>query len=202
MTATGAKPSSPSASAESEAPSTGDPGEVAGAQSSPAEVPPGSYTGLHLWFALALAGVVLWWALLIWMAVTTANPVTLNFRQIAQSRYVVTAVVVDLDEGRLRVERNWRYATEADAEGEITVVNLAETGAREGETYLVPLTPKAVGYAVTAIVAPKMDEGEKPREYPRVYPATDEAVAQLESILLRFAGRRLRSTRPEESPES
>ncbi len=59
--------------------------------------------------------------------------------------------------------------------GSIHVENLEDTGARSGETYLMPLAPAATGYRVV--------EARLANSAVLIYPATPAAIAQLEEIL-------------------
>jgi hypothetical protein len=118
---------------------------------------------------LALA----WWVVLIILAWFTANPVTLNLKQIQNSLYVVTAEVDDVGMGQVTVEKEWKTGTDI---GNPTIDNLKETGARSGQTYLIPLTVTPDGQFIVTIA-------DLPRNQPLIYPAGTEASRQLEQIL-------------------
>jgi len=104
-------------------------------------------------YPVAVAAAI-WILGLIGLAAFSANPVTLNEMQIRRSKFIVTGQRSGNDS--LKVSREWRQGGEL---GEITVVNLDETEMPEGGDFLVP------------------------HEAPLVYPATEDAILQLESIL-------------------
>jgi hypothetical protein len=122
------------------------------------------------WLPLAVAG--LWVAALAVLALTTANPVVLNWAQLRAARYIVTARVIDVATGRCEVQQQW---TAGERLTTITVRNLAETGAEGGQVYLLPLVPAAGG---EFDVAPT----PLPKNRPLVYPATPEAIRQLREL--------------------
>jgi len=137
---------------------------------SPRQIPKG------VWMA-TIALVAVWWAFLMGLAWLTANPVTLNYRQIEDSRYVVTGRVANLSDGTVEVEREWRREEPLEV---VRVEDLKRSGAVEGQTYLIPLRPNGDGlYRVTP--TPRVDA------VPPIYPATDAAIGQLESILQQLA---------------
>jgi hypothetical protein len=115
----------------------------------------------------------IWGLALAAMAWLTANPVTLNFHQIAVAPFVVTATVEDPQTGRVTVEREWKHSRALE---DITIDNLNQTGARAGGRYLIPLA-KAEGERY--LVAETPIEGAAPL----IYPATAEAISQLDAIL-------------------
>jgi hypothetical protein len=150
----------------------------------PIALEPIPYTGVRNWLSLAIAAAAVWWVALIGMAIVSANPVTLNHAQLVQATHVVMGTVLDPEAGRVRVEQDWKFRSP----GEITVENLAETGVRTGETYVLPLLALdgADRFAVVAPRLPGFDEdarGERVARFgpPQVYPATEEALDQLRS---------------------
>jgi hypothetical protein len=123
---------------------------------------------------LAVAAIIaaLWWCSLALMAAFTANPVTLNREQILRSDAVVTGTV-DTGRGSVEVQKQWKGDALAKT---LEIGRLKETGARDGRTYLVPLEKEpSGGYDVTRSRLPNND--------PLIYPATTEAIAQLERLL-------------------
>ncbi len=113
-----------------------------------------------------------WVFLLAVLSLTTANPVTLNREQIASSTDVLTAVIQDHVEGRIRVEKSWRGEV---ADKELVLPNLTHSGAQSGDRVLVPLFFKNGHGMVTP--------SQLPGRVPLVYPATPEAERQLRSLL-------------------
>jgi hypothetical protein len=115
---------------------------------------------------------LLWWIALALLAVFTANPVTLNREQIRRAQYVVMATVNDPRQGRVTVEREWKRNA---LHGAITVENLAAAAPRAGVSYLIPLTPAGKEYGIT--------DAPLPKSVSLIYPATPDAMAQLQAIL-------------------
>ena len=148
---------------------------VEGAGPRPDVAPPDPPHRARRRFVLAALLAAVWMVALILLAAFTANPVTLNRDQVRRSDWVVTGTVVDLDKSLVAVEKEWKRGR---ITGEIAVRNLRETSARTGERYILPLSADKNGgtrYRVT--------ESPVPRSAPPVYPATEEALAQLHAIL-------------------
>jgi hypothetical protein len=107
------------------------------------------------------------------LAITTANPVTLNREQFSRADVVVTARIMDLAGGRCDVERRWTPGPDLDS---IAVANLVQTGARSGSLYILPLYSRGDGRF-------EVVPSHLPNKAPLVYPATPEAFLQLKSFL-------------------
>ena len=121
--------------------------------------------------AFAIAGA--WILGLVVLALTSANPVTLNQKQIQHSHYVATAIRPTSDSTTLSVQKEWKRGEEL---GEITVTNLAEVRMPANQEFLVPLQRlRGSGYRITATTLPN--------EAPLIYPVTQEAEAQLTELL-------------------
>jgi hypothetical protein len=145
-------------------------GQPAASPLASADTPSRPSRGLLLF---AIAVTVVWCALLMVMAWLTANPVALNREQILRSDLMITGKVEgDPHAGEVSVVREWK---KNGLKGSIHVENLEDTGARAGETYLMPLLPGATGYRVA--------EARLANSAVLVYPATPAAIAQLEEIL-------------------
>jgi hypothetical protein len=145
-------------------------GQPAASSLASADTPSRPSRGLLLF---AIAVTVIWCALLMVMAWLTANPVALNRDQILRADLVITGQVEgDPHAGEVSVVHEWK---KNGLKGSIHVENLEDTGARAGETYLMPLAPAATGYRVT--------EARLANSAVLIYPATPAAVAQLEEIL-------------------
>jgi len=134
-------------------------------------------------FAIGLA--ISWWTILILLVIFTANPVVLNYRQIAESDYVVTGRVVDRTLGRVEVLKEWQPApsrAEPLQPGVIEVTNLPEvTTASRGDEFLFPLQRVGRRFEVTPARALN--------NRPLIYPVTPVAEKQLEQILAAPRGR-------------
>jgi hypothetical protein len=133
--------------------------------------PPSRRSRLFLIAAAALAAG--WGIALALLALFTANPVMLNREQILGSPYIVTGTAVaEPSSGRVSVEREWKKSALA---GTITVENLARAGARKGITYIIPLSRPDDAFRVT--------EAPFAGGAPLIYPATPDAIQQLQAIL-------------------
>ncbi len=86
---------------------------------------------------LVIWAAVLWWLTLGLLALLTANPVTLNYMQIRQADYVVTAKIADLDTASVDVEKEWKQDVILDR---IKIENLHEVEAATDSTYLIPIS--------------------------------------------------------------
>jgi hypothetical protein len=134
-----------------------------------AENPPPSRAPAQIGWGLALA----WIAVLATLAITAANPVIVNRKQILGADLVVTARVVDRDAGECKVEKQWTPGPPVDA---IIVTNLNETRAEQGVTFVLALEYRAGG-SFAVIPAP-------PSGGPLlIYPATPDVVTQVANIL-------------------
>jgi hypothetical protein len=97
----------------------------------------------------------------------------LNVEQVEASPYVVTGTVNgDPAKGQVTVEREWKKHA---LSGTITVANLREAGARAGTAYIIPISRPYDAFRVTD--SPYFGTG------PLIYPATPDALKQLEAIL-------------------
>lgn len=121
---------------------------------------------------IAVAVAALWLLALGSLALFTANPVTLNVEQVRTSEYVVTGCLAGDERRVLVVERQWKGA---ETLAELRVGNLSQTAIKHGQSYLVPLSRTRSG-------ALEVTETDLPENPPLVYPATDEAIAQLKAI--------------------
>lgn len=153
----------------------------AGAKTSAGQAPAAPEPRLlskRVWLGV-LAVALTWWLFLLVTAWLTANPVTLNRRQIAEADYVVTGKVANLAQGTVDVTREWKYAAQLT---NATVENLKQTKAEEERTYLIPLSMSGKDL---------YDVADTPIEGapPAIYPVTAEAIAQLEAILEELAQR-------------
>jgi len=114
-----------------------------------------------------------WGLSLALLAYFTANAVMLNREQILASPFVVTATVEgNPSNGRVSIEREWKKHALA---GTITVENLTAVGARPGIKYVIPLYRPDDAYRVT--------ETPFSSGTPLIYPATPDALKQLEAIV-------------------
>lgn len=123
------------------------------------------------WIAVAVAAC--WLLVLGGLALFTANPITLNVEQIRTSEYVVTGRLAGDERSVLIVERQ---SQGGETPLELRVGNLSQTAIRPGRSYLVPLSRTRSG-------ALEVTETDLPDNPPLVYPATEEAIAQLTAIL-------------------
>lgn len=138
----------------------------------PARAPgivPLTRTQLSLVVALAVG----WFIALAALAWWTANPITLNRQQIADSDLVIVGTVENAKTGTVTVDRKWKRDI---ADQKITIGNLSRVQVKDGEQYLFPLRVTDIP---TYVLTPLVDV-ETP---PLVYPSTPAAIEQLEHIL-------------------
>ncbi len=129
--------------------------------------------GSRLFLGVAAVLAAAWLAVLALLAIFTGNPVMLNVEQVEASPYVITGTVTgDPAKGQVSVEREWKKHA---LSGTITVENLLEAGARAGTSYVIPLSRPYDAFRITE--SPYSGMG------PLIYPASPEAIKQLETIL-------------------
>ena len=105
-------------------------------------------------FVLAAGVAAIWGALLLLLAVTTANPVTLNRAQIEQADDVVTATIENPAVGTIDVTKAWNHSVPL---GRLTVGPLRGQWTRAGTAVLVPLTRDVgSGWHITRARLPAM----------------------------------------------
>lgn len=136
---------------------------------------PRSRTPLYLVLLLAAAWIC-GLALLTW---TSSNPITVNSKQIADSAIVVVGRIADLRRGRVTEVTLRRGALSIPSE--IHVSNLPETGARQGGTYILPLVRAQADNGLDTSDF-RVTPSHLPGGIPLVYPATPEALRQLDRI--------------------
>lgn len=125
-------------------------------------------------FWLALGLFTTWFVCLLVLALLTANPVTLNRRQILDADLVVEAQVKNIATGECRV-----ISVRPDALlGEkIVVAGLSDLNIEPEKAYLFPLRRETGTGTYSVMPTPP------PESQVLVYPASDEALLQLEQIL-------------------
>jgi hypothetical protein len=127
----------------------------------------------RLFLIVASVLAACWGLALALLAYFTANAVMLNREQILASPFVVTATVEgNPSNGRVSVEREWKKHA---LSGTITVKNLTAVGARPGIKYVMPLYRPDDAFRVT--------ETPFSSGTPLIYPATPDALKQLEAIV-------------------
>lgn len=134
---------------------------------------PGEGSSGPPWLAIASCLFTAWVLGLIVLVVATANPPQLNWVQLSRARVLVAARVADVASGHCEVLRRFTPGQVGDS---IRVLELQETGARNGQAYLLPLTGNLQGddeYRVVTV--PERDIG------PLIYPADPALEARLES---------------------
>jgi hypothetical protein len=119
--------------------------------------------------ALGLA----WIVGLVLLAAFSANPVTLNQKQIRVSDFVVTAQRSPDDSTELIVVKEWLRGEDL---GTIRVTNLDKTNLTTDQEFLVPLQRLTNGRI-------QITPTPLPNNPPLVYPATPEAEAELQKLL-------------------
>ena len=138
---------------------------------------------------------ICWLILFSLLVFFTSNPVTLNWQQLQKAQTVVEGTVLDKTGGKIKIGRFWKNDPLAADDQELRVVNLNQTIAREGETYLFPLVlavpgsgNEPDGYEVPLTQEQEIElKMEQIPATPMIYPYSDEAVMQLEDLLRDFA---------------
>lgn len=135
---------------------------------------------------LSLVVGILWWIVLLGLAAQTANPVTLNFRQIAQAEVIVLGRVVQPEIGRVDVVRQW--LRDEPLPSPLVLGNLDRRLADPGQSYLIPLSRAADGtLMVTRARSPAAGRNARPTTAPAyIYPASPELIQRLESLCQRL----------------
>lgn len=127
-----------------------------------------------------LVGIV-WWIVLLGLAAQTANPVTLNFQQIAQADAIVLARVVQPEAGQVDVLRWW--LREEPVASPLVLGNLDDRLADPDQSYLIPLSVGADGtLMVTRARLPTAGRNAPPAAA-YIYPASPDTIQRLESLL-------------------
>ena len=140
-------------------------------------------------FPLSLTVGAVWWVILLSLAIKTANPVTLNVRQLVQADLVVLGRIVDVNAGRVEVQRQW-LAPEALPQT-VVVDHLDQTAVEPGQSYLLPLSRTTES---TLEVTPRRLAATSPGQQSQkstgyVYPASAETIQRLETVLSQYANR-------------
>lgn len=138
----------------------------------------GNPTSNRRLFLMAGACTTAWILGLLILAWTTANPVTLNRKQIQRSHFVVTATRESADSSILHVSKEWKHDRDL---GKISVVNLKETDMPAGREFFVPLEMVSRGNATSPQYA--VTKSTLPNEAPLIYPATPGAKSALGDLL-------------------
>lgn len=143
-----------------------------------------------LWFlAVLVLCVVGWIACLADLAVTTANPQSLNRAQILAADVVVVGHWVNLPQGRLAVEQVWKRPT---LPAEITVRELLPLSVPQSGSVLLPLTQIGKDqFRLTSGPLPNPPTSGRPglaqesHVRPQGYPASEAIIRELEQLLHR-----------------
>ena len=144
----------------------------------PPSAPPSEAAAIQRPLLILVAGLagLSWIAILAALALSFANPVTLNLAQLRIADAVAHLRVVDSESGTCDVRD---VLAGHSLPGSITVENLRHTAAREGEEYFVPLSRRSSGaWVVTPAPLPKSSL--------LIYPAGDDASGlkrRLEALL-------------------
>ena len=146
--------------------------------------PAASPAGGRRWLLIASGLALLWILFLLVLAIWYANPVTLNRRQVLDSDLVIEGRIRSLVSGEVEVTQTLFGTVPAEL---LKVTNLSDTGAREGEIYLLPLvhssagnSPDELAYQVTPTGLP---HPRRPGEgLPLIYPQSAEILQQLRGL--------------------
>ncbi len=127
---------------------------------------------------LPLIGVlligILWLTGMLWLVLTTSNPVTLNKEQILRANFVIQAKFIEKLKG-FDIDQAWPPQPNLTSISQADIANLKEIKFEADVDYLVPITRTGDTYLVTP--------SRLPSGQPLIYPATAEALTQLKLIL-------------------
>lgn len=132
-----------------------------------------------------LAAVIcaLWVGALAWLAITAANPVTVNIQQVRQAAElgaILAVNVLDAHRGLCQVSDVLSPFSDDQPPpaigSEISVSNLSQAGVRSADArYILPVVRRSDSYRVIPI--------HLPRELPLVYPDTADSRRQIAAVL-------------------
>ncbi len=155
------------------------------AYSTPTETSPSLLVRHRSRLALPAALLCVAWVLgLAAMVLQTANPVTLNRRQIEVSTMVVQAEVTRLVPGEVRIEK---FLLGSGQDSPLLLIrNLNQTPAQLSQRYLLPLVPvrDAAGLVVNGLY--DVTPTGLPDNQPLIYPLSDEALRQFQALQISF----------------
>lgn len=150
------------------------------AQAAPNDSPSQEQAVSTAWFsrqrALLIAALILaglWILGLVILAAFSANPVTLNQRQIRASDLIITGRITSVGSSTITVTKEWIRGEELQT---LTVTNLDQTGITPGDEFLIPLQRLPKGKS-------QVTPTSLPNAVPLIYPATPEAQTQLQNLL-------------------
>ena len=135
--------------------------------------PQNSLTGL--WPLLLIA---VWQLALLWMVWTSANPVTLNRKQIRDADWIVHVRVIDPKSGRFEVLETMKALGDFEQPQEVTVRNARDLQLSSSSEFLVPLTRLSLRSGDFEVTRTQL-----PGEIPLIYPWNDSAKRQLAAVL-------------------
>ena len=128
------------------------------------------------WLMVTIGLAVVWWISLSLLTFLSANPTTVNRRQIVDSDVVVVAHVEDLKSGSVTVTKQW---IDPNPQTRLTVSGLSEFDVKNGDTVVLPLTggPDGTFYLTRVHRTPANPNGTT-----YIYPATDVVLEQVEEF--------------------
>jgi hypothetical protein len=133
-------------------------------------------------FVVSLVVFAAWLSWLGYIALAMHRPIVLSRPQMLVSTFEVIGHVEFLEATKVKIETvHWPASEKKRTSEEITVTNLAECdGWRGPGSYILLLTPEGKDWRVTP--TPR-SPGSGAAGKPRIYPATEQALHQLNTFL-------------------
>jgi hypothetical protein len=128
------------------------------------------------WLTAAIMIAAVWWLALSLLGLLSANPTTVNRRQIVDSDLVVAAILTDRERGLVEVTRQW---IDPNPQTSLTVSGLDEFDLNNGDSVVLPLTGGPDG---TFYLTRVQRTNSQPEGTTYIYPTTDVVFQQVEDI--------------------
>ena len=128
------------------------------------------------WLVITISVAAVWWVGLSLLTLLSANPTTVNRKQIVDSDVVVVARVKDLTSGSVTVTKQW---IDPNPQTSLIVTGLSEFEVQTGDTVVLPLTGGPDGTFYLTRVHPTK---AKPNGTTYIYPATDVVLNQVDEF--------------------
>lgn len=138
-------------------------------------------------FFFAVTVTCFWGLLLAGLVIFSANLVTLNRRQLREADVVITAKIIDAQQGTVVIEKIWWSKSSSrpllKSTATITIAELQKSSVVNGNLYILPLfirrqqaSSAADSYRIVSV-----DYDQEKKTWP-VYPASASALEQMEAV--------------------
>jgi hypothetical protein len=128
------------------------------------------------WLTAAIIVAAGWWLALSLLGLLSANPTTVNRRQIDDSDLVVAVFLTDRERGLVEVTRQW---IDPNPQTSLTVSGLDEFDLNNGDSVVLPLTGGPDG---TFYLTRVQRTNSQPEGTTYIYPTTDVVFQQIEDF--------------------